>query len=50
MTRDETADFRQYLVQCTDAQVLGVLEKEREAGRKTEIRLAKEEAKKRGLL
>lgn len=39
--------FKLYLQQCTDAQVEGVIEKERKAGRKTYLRLAEEEKQRR---
>lgn len=43
------AEFKLYLRQCTDAQVRGVLERERAAGRRTEIGLARAELARRGL-
>ena len=42
-------DFLQYLRQCTDNQVLGVLEKERKAERWAFAALAQSEAARRGL-
>lgn len=44
MTKREEAEFRQYLRQCTDRQVRGVYEKERDAGRTDYMRLAEIEA------
>jgi hypothetical protein len=41
--RDD-AEFRLYLRQCTDAQVVGVYEKERDAGRIAYMHLAEIEA------
>lgn len=49
MTRSDKIQFRLYLRQCTDAQVRGVYEKERAAGRRTETELAKDEAALRGI-
>lgn len=49
-TRRDSDEFAGYLMQCTDAQVLGVLEKERAAGRRACIRLAELEAARRGLI
>lgn len=49
MTRNEKNEFRQYLRQCTDAQVQGVYDKERAAGRREEAKLAIEEADRRGM-
>ena len=46
--RDYT-EFRGYLRNCTDAQVRGVYEKEREAGRTEYRRLAEQEANARGI-
>lgn len=47
MTDRERREFEQYLRQCTDRQVLGVLDKERAAGRKDYVDLAKAEALRR---
>ena len=41
-------EFKQYLRQCTDAQVLGVWRKERDAGRVEYRRLAAAEWDRRG--
>ncbi len=49
MTKAERDDFKQYLLQCTDRQVRGVLEKETEAGREDYAELAKNELERRGL-
>lgn len=43
-------DFAVYCLQCTDRQVLGVLEKEETAGRLAYARVARAEARRRGLL
>jgi hypothetical protein len=50
ITQADKKDFAQYVRQCTDAQVIGVLEKERAAKRRTYAQVAKEEAIRRGLL
>lgn len=50
VTEADKADFRGYLKNCTDRQVLGVLEKEKKAGRRVYARLAREEAIHRGLI
>lgn len=49
MTTRARKVFRQYLQACTDAQVLGVLEKERAAGRQEYAELAQQEAEHRNL-
>lgn len=49
MNANEMREFRQYLKQCTDRQVMGVLEKERAAGRDDYAELAVAEAERRGL-
>lgn len=49
MTNQDKLEFKQYLRQCTDKQVLGVLEKERGAGREDYANLAEIEAARRGL-
>lgn len=49
-TKQDSAEFAKYLRQCTDSQVLGVLDKEQAAGRRACIRLAELEAARRGLL
>jgi hypothetical protein len=48
MTAREANDFRGYLRNCTNDQVMAVLDKEREAGRPEWV-LAAMEAEKRGL-
>lgn len=50
MSEQDKEEFLLYLAACTDNQVLGVLEKERAAGRGEFVELAKEEATKRGLI
>ena len=45
----EEVDFAQYLRQCTDNQVRGVYEKEKDLGHEQEIYLAKIEAARRGI-
>lgn len=45
----DTQEFNSYLRQCTNAQVEGVLEKEREAGRAEYVNLAKSEMERRGM-
>ncbi len=49
MTQQDKEDFVLFLNHCTDQQVLGVYEKERNAGRRAYARLAREEAARRGL-
>ena len=49
MTSADKKDFRLYLRQCTDAQVLGVYEKEKAAGRRAYAELARDEQARRGL-
>jgi hypothetical protein len=49
MTRQDRSEFWQYLRQCTDAQVRGVYEKERAAGRDDYADLAVIEADRRGI-
>ena len=49
MTRREVMEFRLYLQNCTDAQVRGVWEKEKQAGREEYARLAETEDFKRSL-
>jgi hypothetical protein len=43
MNAKEIAEFNAYLRACTDAQVAGVLQKEKAAGRKAYAQLAREE-------
>lgn len=45
----ERADFAEYLRQCTDKQVQGVCDNERQAGRRAYTTLAEREAARRGL-
>ncbi len=49
MTTQDERDFNEYLRLCTDQQVLGVYEKERNAGRRGYAALARAEAKRRNL-
>lgn len=49
MTRAERKNFEAYLRACTDRQVQGVYDKERAAGRRPEIALARLEAARRGI-
>lgn len=49
MNQKDKAESEQYLRQCADKQVLGVLEKERNAGRAGYARLAEQEANRRNL-
>lgn len=49
MTNRDRDEFKQYLRQCTDSQVLGVLAKERAARRRAYAALAKAEADRRRL-
>jgi hypothetical protein len=49
VTEWDRSEFRSYLWTCTDAQVRGVHELERVAGRRVYIELAREEAKRRGI-
>ncbi len=49
MNKQQRAEFRQYLVQCTDSQVQGVYDKEKAAGRECEQELAIAEAERRGI-
>lgn len=50
MTKKDRAEFKGYLRQCTDNQVLGVLEKERNANRRDYAELAENEAERRNLI
>ena len=50
MDAKDIREFNAYLRNCTDAQVRGVLEKEREAPRDEYVALADAEAHRRGLL
>lgn len=49
MNKTDREDFKQYLRQCTDLQVRGVLEKETKAGRDDYAELAQNELERRGL-
>jgi hypothetical protein len=49
MTPQDKRDFNEYLRLCTDRQVLGVYEKERNAGRRGYAELARAEAQRRNL-
>ncbi len=49
MNAKDKSEFRGYLQQCTDAQVRGVYEKERGAGRLDYAELAADEAHRRNL-
>lgn len=49
MTEQEQTEFEAYLRACTDAQVYGVLQKERNAQRNEFAALARTELKRRGL-
>lgn len=49
MTGEDIREFTEYLRNCTDNQVVGVLEKERAAGRETYAVLAEAEAARRNL-
>lgn len=49
MTARDMREFAGYLRQCTDAQVRGVYEKERDAGREDYAVLAEIEAARRGI-
>lgn len=48
-TNREKAEFKLYLQQCTDAQVVGVYEKEKKARRRQYAALAAAEATRRGI-
>lgn len=50
MTAQEKANFKGYLHNCTDAQVQGVYDKEKAAGREDEMELALDEADRRGIV
>lgn len=49
MTNKDREEFKQYLRQCTDRQVLNVAAKERAAGRRDYLELALNEAERRNL-
>lgn len=47
LTKREREEFQLYLENCTDAQVHGVIEKERAASRPEYVKLAKRELERR---
>lgn len=49
MTEKDRKEFKEYLRNCTDRQVYGVLEKEKSAGRQDYAELAQNELERRGL-
>jgi len=49
MTAKDRKEFNEYLRNCTDHQVYGVLEKEKSAGRQDYAELAEAELERRGL-
>lgn len=49
MTEKDRREFKEYLRNCTDNQVHGVLEKEKNAGRQDYANLAQDELERRGL-
>jgi len=49
MTAKDRKEFNEYLRNCTDRQVYGVLEKEKSAGRQDYAELAEAELERRGL-
>lgn len=49
ISKQDKDDFTAYLQRCTDTQVLGVYEKERNAGRRAYAKIARAEAQRRGL-
>jgi hypothetical protein len=49
ISKAERADFATYLRQCTDQQVRGVFENEKEARRQVYTNLARAEAARRGI-
>jgi hypothetical protein len=49
MTDKDETEFKGYLRGITDRQVYGVLEKEKEAGRRDYMKLAQAELERRGL-
>ncbi len=50
MTSQDRREFKEYLRNCTDNQVFGVLEKEKAAGRQDYADLAQDELERRGLV
>jgi hypothetical protein len=49
VSKSDREEFAQYLRQLTDAQVLGVIEKEKAANRRVYAELAEQEAARRGV-
>ena len=49
ITAKDIREFRDYLKACTDRQVQGVYEKERDAGCEEYVELARAEAERRGI-
>jgi len=49
MTEKDRKEFKEYLRNCTNRQVYGVLEKEKSAGRHDYAELAQNELERRGL-
>lgn len=49
MTEKDRIEFKEYLRNCSDRQVYGVLEKEKAAGRQDYAELAQDELERRGL-
>lgn len=49
ITANDIRDFNSYLRQCTNSQVHGVYEKERDANREEYMALAEQEATRRGI-
>jgi hypothetical protein len=49
ITADDIREFCGYLRACTDAQVRGVYDKEKKAGRDAYVALAEMEAERRGM-
>lgn len=49
ITKQEKAEYRAYLTGCTDRQVLGCYDKEKEAGREDYVALCELEMARRGL-
>jgi hypothetical protein len=50
ITAKDIREFNAYLRNCTDRQVQGVYEKERDAGREEYVELARAEAERRGIV
>lgn len=49
MSRQDRESFALYCQNCTDAQIVAVYKKERDAGRRSYATIAKDEAERRGL-